>query len=93
MNGPSAHGGDINMVKLLIKDGENVNEKFSDYKYTPLMLAAKSGNLETVKYLVQSGADVHATTHRTTNCSYSHGVLREYTRQGENIYYNFVLLL
>ena len=85
MNGTSGHCGDIDMVKLLIKDGENVNEKFSDYKYTPLMLAAKSGSLETVKYLVQNGADVHVTTHRTSNCSYSHGNLREYTRQGENV--------
>ena len=75
MNGLSAHCGDLDMVKRLIKDGANVNDKFSDYKYTPLMLAAKSGNFEAVKYILQSGADVHATTTRTTSCRYSHGAL------------------
>lgn len=43
--------------KLLTCDAE-INLKMSDSEMTPLMIAASDGNLETVLYLLQKGADV-----------------------------------
>jgi len=44
-------------INLLLEAGADPNK--SDGKYTPLIYAARSGNLEVVKALISAGADVH----------------------------------
>jgi len=52
----------LNEVKRLIEDeGENVNAQSPDGE-TALMVAAYGGFLNIVKYLVERGANVNATT-------------------------------
>lgn len=47
---------------LNIKQGFNLNESITLYGKTMLMFAAHMDNYESVKWLVENGADVHATT-------------------------------
>lgn len=49
-------------INKLIQDGVNVNATFGQTKSTPLMLASKSGKIETVKLLLAAGAIVDAKT-------------------------------
>ena len=51
-------GGHLEVVKLLLSKGANINCKTAKY-YTPLMLACLRGSLELVKYLVAHGADIN----------------------------------
>ena len=56
----AAHRGYIDIVKLLIDAGADVNAKEGNYsKSTPLHWAAKEGNLQVVKLLVESGAELN----------------------------------
>jgi ankyrin repeat protein len=48
---------DIDMLQFLVNEGANVNVKSLDTSHTPLGLAAKSGNIEKVKFLLAVGAD------------------------------------
>jgi ankyrin repeat protein len=50
----------VDMVKLLLKRGVNPNSPSSAAKYTPLMQAASSGDLELVKLLLDAGAELNA---------------------------------
>lgn len=55
-------------VRLLLKHGVDVNYLWVDYAntnriYTPVMIAAQNGCLETVKLLVENGADINKMTH------------------------------
>jgi ankyrin repeat protein len=53
----ACRNGDIEMVKLLIKDEND----FKSRKYdNALIWAASNGHFEVVKYLVEKGADIHA---------------------------------
>ncbi len=48
--------GNLELVKLLIENGVNVNSKF--YENTPLSLAVRSNNPELVRFLIENGADI-----------------------------------
>ena len=53
----AALDGDFSGVRSALDAGANVNVRNSHHQ-TPLMIACVSGNLEVVKYLVESGADI-----------------------------------
>ena len=54
----AAHGGFLNLVKVLIDKGTDVNA--NDIKRnTPLSLAAQNGHLDAVKYLCEHEADIN----------------------------------
>jgi len=50
----------LDIVKLLIDGGADVNLVVPGIRGAPLALAAANGQLEMVKLLIASGADVHA---------------------------------
>jgi len=50
----------VEMVKLLLKRGVNPNLLTTTTKYTPLMQAASSADLELVKLLLDAGAELNA---------------------------------
>lgn len=45
------------MVRILIREGQNVNEKTQNEGNTPLHIAAKNGHYLIVKYLIEIGAN------------------------------------
>ena len=47
------------MLKLLIESGADVNCAVKERKHFPIELAACSGNLAKVKYLLNAGADIN----------------------------------
>lgn len=53
----AAHRGCVDVVKLLVSSGADVNLK-NAFGYTALMVAAGSGNREIVKVILDSGADI-----------------------------------
>jgi len=55
----AARRNDLRIAKALIDAGIEVN-KAGDLGYTPLHIASMAGNLEMVKLLVASGADLFA---------------------------------
>ena len=56
----AAHRGYLDIVRLLVDAGADVNAKEGNYsKSTPLHWAAKEGNLQVVKLLVESGAELN----------------------------------
>ena len=57
--GVAAIHGRLDVVKLLIQNGANVNTAQKG-KATPLQLAVISGHIEIAKVLIQNGADVDA---------------------------------
>lgn len=54
----AAREGNLEIAKLLIDNGANVN-KYASGDETPLMAAASSGNLSLVHFLVEKGASVN----------------------------------
>lgn len=52
----AADKGDIEALKKGLEAGEDVNQK-NAYSQTPLMRAAKNGQKEAVKFLLDNGAD------------------------------------
>jgi ankyrin repeat protein len=52
--------GDTNRVSMLLQEGHHADESFPIVGTRPLMLAAAHGNSETVKVLLDAGADVNA---------------------------------
>ncbi len=50
---------DYDRLKLLLEHGANANAIRKSYEYSLLMLAAENNNLESVKLLVEYGADVN----------------------------------
>jgi len=59
----AARNGDIKRIDTLIKEGVNIDSTDPEYGSTPLMFAAQNSNstssLETVKFLLDRGADVN----------------------------------
>ena len=45
------------MVRILIREGQNVNEKTQNEGNTPLHIAARNGHYLIVKYLLEIGAN------------------------------------
>jgi len=55
----SSTEGQLEIVRLLIKAGADVNAK-NFYGSTPLIYASMNGNIDIVKMLIEVGADVNA---------------------------------
>ena len=47
------------MVRILIREGQDVNEQTQTLKNSPLHIAAKQGHLLIVKFLIDNGAVVN----------------------------------
>ena len=58
---------DVELAKMLIGAGANLNATSRLGRYTPLLLAAQDGNVEMVRELVRAGADVNVTTTNGTS--------------------------
>lgn len=58
----AANNGDIEAIKQLLKDGENVNVQDSNGR-TPLMIATYRNDIKTATVLIQAGADVNIQDH------------------------------
>ncbi|KAL8669455.1 MAG: hypothetical protein Q9168_005951 [Polycauliona sp. 1 TL-2023] len=66
----------LDMVKVLVQAGLDLNDKCPSSGMTPLTVAAENGNVALMTHLIASGADVHATgkdgdTNFTTSASSS----------------------
>jgi ankyrin repeat protein len=55
----AARNGDLEIVKILVSRGANVNA-FTDDRQFPLYCAAGHGHLKTTQFLVENGADLQA---------------------------------
>lgn len=55
----AASGGKVEIAKILLDSGANVNAK-DEYHWTPLSLAAESNKPEMIKFLLAHGADISA---------------------------------
>ena len=57
----AAEEGDLEKVKLLLKEGRSINERDPRFKFgwTPLIAAIYQRNTNVVYYLIESGADVN----------------------------------
>jgi uncharacterized protein len=57
----AAEAGDLEKVKLLLKEGRSINERDARVKFgwTPLIAAIYQRNTNVVNYLIDSGADVN----------------------------------
>ena len=54
----AANKGYLEIVKLLIENGADINKSNND-GWTPLYSAADKGHLEVVKLLIENGADIN----------------------------------
>jgi ankyrin repeat protein len=54
------------IVRMLIEHGFDINKR-DDWGRTPLMWAAERAPLETVQFLIDSGADVHIVSGKNMN--------------------------
>jgi ankyrin repeat protein len=59
----AASAGKVEIVKMLLRNGENINRTDKE-GWTPLHDAAYKGNTETVKVLIASGAKINAKSRR-----------------------------
>jgi len=66
----AANGRDLNGVQKLVRKGANVDGLYSSgglvmngrsFHFTPLLLAARNGDMNMLRYLVQNGANVNRT--------------------------------
>lgn len=58
----AAEEGHTDVVKILIDDAREINERTGPLGYTTLIEAALRGRVETIGYLIKRGADVNATS-------------------------------
>ncbi|KAI5837291.1 ankyrin repeat-containing domain protein [Morchella snyderi] len=66
----AAENGDIDLIKLLLDAGAEVNRKTATQDHpTPLHAAAGNGHLETVKFLIDAGAELDAEAANTTGAT------------------------
>ena len=56
--------GFTSIVELLIEKGANVNVQTDPQKYAPVHSASFGGHLETIKVLVNNGADLNLRNYR-----------------------------
>ncbi|OUO56429.1 ankyrin repeat domain-containing protein [Candidatus Avelusimicrobium gallicola] len=56
----AAEKGNMEIIKMLVEDGNALVNEASSYGVTPLIAAAAAGNDEAVAYLVEQGANVSA---------------------------------
>ena len=56
----AAEAGQLKVVKKFVKKAKSHINDLNGEGYTPLMLAAREGRAEVVKYLIKKGADVDA---------------------------------
>lgn len=57
----AASGGYVNIIKLLLQNGAEINSRTgSKLGISPLMLAAMNGNTAAVKLLLDMGSDINA---------------------------------
>ena len=82
--------GDLERVRQIIEDGQNVN-RGNSYGTTPLILAARSGRDQVVRELVRAGADVNGkdnnkqtALHKASSCGHS-SVVKTLTEAGANL--------
>lgn len=57
---PASKSGQLDMLKLLLENGANVNTKGRRWGHSALMVAVEGGYLEVVKELIKRGANVNA---------------------------------
>jgi len=53
--------GDLDMVRIMIREGQSVVEPTQEYGNTPMHIAARNGHYLIVKYLIDSEAPVTST--------------------------------
>ena len=53
----AARDGDLDLVRILIREGQDPNEESQELKNTPLHLSAQNGHFLIVRLLVELGAD------------------------------------
>jgi ankyrin repeat protein len=54
----AARDGNLDLVRILIREGQDANEQTQDQKNTAIHLAAKNGHILIVKYLIEQKASV-----------------------------------
>ncbi len=59
---------DVNITKLLIKYGANVNMQESDGGHTPLHMAVSKGYMDIMELLLNAGADPYIKTYKGKTC-------------------------
>lgn len=52
---------DLNLLKKYVENGISLESAISAYKATPLIVAVQAGRQEIFEYLIEAGADIHAT--------------------------------
>jgi uncharacterized protein len=50
--------GYLEIVKILVSNGADIEQSDNEYKHTSLRIATRNGHIEIVKYLVEQGADI-----------------------------------
>jgi len=55
------------MVRILLREGQDINEQTQNLKNTPLHIAAQSGHLLIVKFLLESEAAVNLSNANALN--------------------------
>ena len=83
--------GDLERVRQLIQDGQNVNSRGGSYGRTPLMWAANRGRDQVVRELIRAGADVNGkdidkrtALHWASSCGHSN-VVKTLAEAGANL--------
>lgn len=74
----AAKNGDLNLVSVLILAGAGVDGAVEGNGYPPLCVAAASGHIEVVKFLIENNADIN----KSDNCGYSYTPLHQACRKG-----------
>jgi len=57
----AVYSNNIDMVKLLLDNGANIDEAIKPFGHTPLYIAVKCGNHEIAKYLLEKCAKIYVT--------------------------------
>ena len=71
--------GNIEILNSISQANLNVNEKVKDVDFTPLMMAVSCGHENVVDWLIQKGADIHASFVTKDPHPFSNGDSRKYT--------------